>query len=47
MSLYKEIRQKMKNDDRTEIYRFAGIWVFCFGVFLIIDIAIGGGLYFS
>ena len=32
----------MKNDDRTEIHRFAGIWLLCFGVFLVIDIATGG-----
>lgn len=42
MSLYKVIKQKMKNDDRTEFHRFAGIWLLCFGVFLVIDIATKG-----
>jgi len=31
----------MKNDDRTEIYRFAMIWMVCFGVFLTIHVATG------
>lgn len=38
MSLYKEIRQWMKNDDRIEIYRFAMIWILCFGVFFAIEV---------
>lgn len=42
MSLYKEIRQKMKNDDRTGIYRFAMIWMVCFGVFWVIELSTGG-----
>lgn len=42
MSLYEEIRRQMKNGDRTEIYRFAMIWMVCFGVFLTIEVATGG-----
>jgi len=41
MSLYKEIRQLMKNGDRTKIYRFAMIWILCFGVFFVIDVFTG------
>jgi tetratricopeptide (TPR) repeat protein len=41
MSLYKTIRQEMKDGDRTEIYRFAMIWMVCFGVFLTIEVATG------
>ena len=38
MSPYKEIRHRMKNDDKTELYRFAMIWILCFGVFFAIEV---------
>ena len=44
MFLYEAIRQKMKNDDRTETYRFASIWILCFGVFLCIHLCTGGSV---
>lgn len=40
MSL-KEIRRRMRDSDRTEIYRFAKIWMVCFGVFLTIEVFTG------
>ena len=41
MSLYKAIRQKMKDGDTTEILRFVRIWLFCFVAFLIFYVGTG------
>jgi hypothetical protein len=41
MSLYKAIRQKMKDGDRTEILRFVRILMFCFVPFLIFYVGTG------
>ncbi|TRZ42623.1 tetratricopeptide repeat protein [bacterium] len=42
MSLYKEIKRRTKDGDRTEIYRFAMILMVCFGFFLTIEVFTGG-----
>jgi len=41
MSLYKAIRQKMKDGDTIEILRFVRIWMFCFLAFLIFYVGTG------
>lgn len=41
ISLYKEIRKRMRDGDRTEIYRFAMIWLLFVGVLLSIQVFTG------
>lgn len=41
MSLYKEIKRRVKDGDTTEILRFVRIWMLCFGAFLIFYVGTG------